>query len=159
MEKTELYYQVAHTHLVEQDHRNSQLESKATSILVIAATLVGVAAIVLKDFSASASDLSRTDLGFAAAVLLSFFVTVGFAIAALRVRTFDRRPVLGTFATHLSGDYESTKLVEWVGDEFAHSVEHNHGELAIKAKWVAWIIRAFVVQTALTGLLAVALRL
>ena len=51
MNKVELYYQVAHSHLLEQDARHRKLEVKVGSILGFGAALIGVSAFTVDQWS------------------------------------------------------------------------------------------------------------
>ena len=53
MDKFELYYQMAQAQLQDQADRNREVEYKATGILGLAVTLMGISVIVIKDFSGS----------------------------------------------------------------------------------------------------------
>ena len=127
MHKIELYYQVAMSRLADQDHRNQKLELKASGVLAISITLVGIASLTVKD-----ATVWTVVPGLLFAV--AFAGTVWFALRALRVREWDRGPRLQTLAGHLV-EYDDETLTEWVADEIERSVRsnelHHHSKSSI----------------------------
>ena len=153
MERNELYYRVAQSHLLDQDERNRQLEFKASGVIGLAVALAGVAVVVIKDFSQSPDSPSVGAVTVAAAFVITFVFSVALAVRASRVYTWRRDPDLRSFAQHLSDDYDDSKLVEWVGDQFANSVEHNENLIERKADTMNKAIVALMIQVALLAAL------
>ena len=158
MNRQELYYQVAHSQKAEQEQRNRQLEIKATWTLGFASTLVGVAVIVLKDFSGS-GDLSfdTPTLLVLVGFVLAFLSIVVSALNVIRIRTWRHDPILADFAKVLY-DYEEDGLTEWAGDQFKNAVEANEGLLTAKAKSVTWSLGSLAALVLFLGALSITIR-
>ena len=145
MENAELYYHVAHSHLLDQNERNRQLEFKARGTLVLAVTLTGVAAITVRDWSVWSSIPVTV---FA----LAFFYTVWFALQkALKVRDWWRNPDLNDLTDYLKKGPEAAKLTQWVGDAYSMVVDHNEKLLTGKAKATMKAMTGLVVQVIALG--------
>ena len=159
--KRELYYQVAHSHLSEQDGRNQLIEQKASGALALSSALVGIAAIVIKDFSGTSSvPLTGITLFFGTFMAVAFVATAGLSFRTLWIRSWQRTPDLKAFSEHLSNPiYEDEGMVEWVGDEFARSVEHNDRILNTKVDALRGAMIALVAEVAALAGLALSIRL
>ncbi|MDP6494544.1 MAG: hypothetical protein QGI09_03785 [Dehalococcoidia bacterium] len=159
MGKEQLYYQVAFAHLTDQDDRNKQLERKATAALTLSAALVGVGAILIKDFSVSPTALSEAVLWIAASVMVMFFFVVGLTFHVLKVREWRRDPGLQKFPGYIHDDeYTPDAMVEWVGDAYADSFTHNERLIHAKVWGVNWAFIALVSEVTLLAFLAFAIR-
>ena len=126
MEQTELYYQLAQSNLQDQDQRNRELELKATAILGVTSTLVGIGVLVLKTLSGvDGEGLSQTPVILFMSVLGAGFLIVFFGtVNALRPRDWRRDPELADIEQDLTA-YEPHVLEKWVGDQVQNNVNRN----------------------------------
>ena len=153
MNKINLYYEVAHSQLQEQDRRNGEFGGKAVGIMGVSASLLGINALVLRLSAPGAQGLSAIEIGVGVALLLSFLATFTLCLSVVRTRSWLRSPRLKDFAHHLR-DYEDEALTEWIGDQYRRSVEHNEGILSRKADLLSWGLGLLASSTLLTALLA-----
>ena len=160
MDSVELYYQVAQSHLLEQDQRNRDLELKATGTSGVGIALVGLAALVMADFSGvSANKLSALTFVLAGALGVTFLVAFYYSLRTLWVRDdWDRRPMPRELAGHLS-NYPEKELVEWVADGITCAHEINERVLITKANAVKRAMLALSSETVFLALLAISTRL
>ena len=158
MDKAELYYQVAHSHLQEQDQRNRDFDMKAIGVIGVSATLAGIAAIVLKDFSGASTDLSTLPIALTIFVGITFLAAFCFGLNTVRPGKWRRDPNLNDFASHLP-DYADDVLIEWAGDQFRNAVEKNDAALKMKATSVLCAIIALFFLAAALIALAVSVRI
>ena len=136
MSKADLYYQIALAQYQEQHRRSAGSDARAAAMMAVAATLAGIGAVILKDFTGR-STLSFWTSATTALLAFAFIGAAGSAIAGLRPRRWSVSPVPRTLASHLhSPDYEEAGLTEWVGDGLATSVAHNEVLLVAKARAV-----------------------
>ena len=125
MRKWELYYQVAHAQLMEQERRLRALRGKATSFIGITTTLVGITGLVLSGFpGASVLPLSIPFIVLMIASAIAFLGALGCGLWVLWPRTWRSDPNLRVFSGHLP-EYEDDVLVEWAGDQLSNAVEAN----------------------------------
>ena len=132
MQKYELYYQVAHSHLQEQDQRAQSLEVRASGAMGLGVALLGLVALIINTaFEPGA--LVSPGLAIMVACLVAFLSVVGFGFTALRPGGGWRRdPDLKRFESYLP-HYEDDTLVKWAGDQFREAVDANEGTLQAKA--------------------------
>lgn len=121
----ELYYQVAAAQKLEQDNRHRQLEAKATAVLAVAATLLGLA-------SFTAPQWSSWSFIPASVLLVAFLWTAWWAVRAVRVREYDISPQLEELSRHL-GSYPIEKLTEWVADALSKAIKGKEAKLVSMA--------------------------
>lgn len=143
MRKTELYYQVAYSHLQDQDKRNSELEGKATSLTGIIVLLMSIGAILLKDFSNTpGQSLSVASMVIIALGLLAFSGTMLATFNALRPRSDWRRdPQLSELAEHASNAEKTDEFLEdWVCKGISNSLDVNEKFVLKKANCVKYAI-------------------
>ena len=147
MDKYDLYYQVAHSHLVEQDTRNQQLEFKASGAIAVSATLMGLAGLTVEHWGS----LSQFPAFF---MLLAFIVTASSTMPILWTKAFSRRPQLAILSGHLRDpQFGDNGLTDWVADEFTTSIKHNDDLLSSKAKWFRVSLSGLVAEGIALGVL------
>ena len=146
MQKTELYYQVALSQMEEQEQRNQAIDLKMSGLITLSVTLVGVAAIVLKDFSQNQSiaNWSTNPVALVGLALFLFVMTCGAWVLSPR-SGWRRDPDLKRFREHLP-DYGDEVFVKWAGDQLGNAVEANEPKLNNKFKWLGYAIWALAVQ-------------
>ena len=129
-------YHVAHAHLQEQDHRNRDFDLKAAGCLGIATTITGMGAILLNGFlNNSSREMTTLSLVFIALSALVYICTLGCGLLVMRLREWRFDPDLSKFAAYLP-DYDDEAFVEWAGDQFKNSAESNSKVLARKARFL-----------------------
>ncbi len=160
MDKFELYYQVAFSHLLEQDQRNRDLEIKASGTLGVGVAIVGLAALVIADFSTSSSlRLSAYTFLSLAALGIMFVGVFVCTIYTLWVRSgWDRRPDPEELAENLS-KFNDNELAEWVGDGISKAYKINEKNLVGKANAIRLGMTALSAETVFLALLAITTRL
>lgn len=158
MNTEELYYQVAHSHQLDQDDRNRQLEIKASGTLALAVALIGIGAVVWTDLSTK--DVPTAAWLFALGLGLSFLAVAIAAFGVLRPRVWDRAPELERFSENIvEGRFEGSALIEWVGDQFSKNISSNEAIIEAKASTLTWAMLGLVVQAGTLAGLAITLRL
>jgi hypothetical protein len=151
MNSRELYYQVAHTHLADQDDRNRQLETKATAILGLSATMLGFGVFTVEHWLWWS--YIPGIITFAAFVYTAFS-----SLKAVWVRKWDRRPQLNELATHIhSGEYKDEGLIEWVADQYSTSIDLNEPIIVDKAGWIRTASVGLALEAAALGFLILGL--
>ncbi len=142
MRKTELYYQVAYSHLQDQDNRNSGLEGKATVLTSVAVLLMSIGAILLKDFSdAPDRGLPMASIALITMGVMAFLWTMFATFNALRPRDWRRDPELPELAEHVSNPEKSDGFLEgWVCKGISNSIDHNEKFVLEKSDWVTCAI-------------------
>lgn len=155
MSKYELYYQTALAQYQRQFGQSTGFDARATAMLAVAATLAGIGAVILKDFSGQATFSVWTAV-VTGLVAITFIVAAGSAISGLRPRPWHVSPNPNVLAEHLhSPEYEESGLTEWVGDELARSVAQNAKVIMAKGKAVSTAAGCVAVMTVLVIVLAV----
>ena len=150
MSKAEIYLQVTQAQHEENYRRGRGFDARAAAVLGLTATLAGIAAIILKDFSGPRPPSLPT-----ITVLTAFALAAGAAmwcsLRALRPSGWlgiDHRKL----SEHLQ-DLEVACAAKWVGDQFCEAVEHNERLLTAKARSVIgacrWLFGAVVLVVAL----------
>lgn len=123
MDKYDLYYQVAHSQVVEQDARNQQLEFKASASIGLSATLIGLAGFTINTWN-------NWSILLAIFMLMAFLVAAIAAILILWVRNFYISPKLPEFSKHLTeGVFNDPQLTEWTADAYSVSIDLNEAAL------------------------------
>ena len=108
MDKSQLYYGVAKSHLDGQYIRKAQLESRAGFAFGLGTLFLGIAALV----SPWSNGLSL----YLAAGLVGVFLLVGLlSLDVFRIRDFMRSPNLNEMAEYLP-DYEDAAMTEWASE-------------------------------------------
>lgn len=144
MQKEELYYQVAHSHLQEQDQRAHSLELRASGAMALGVALLGLTALVVNTSFTGKDVLAAPTLGIAAACGLAFIAVLACGISAQRPSGWRRDPDLAKFKEYLP-QYADDILVEWAGDQFQAAVVENEKTLTTKAMFVGYTFLAVVV--------------
>ena len=133
MDKDDVFYEVARSQLEEQEQRRIATDSKAMRLVGLAVAFVGVAVIVLKDFSNNSGPLSCWSIGLAAAICVVALVIVGLVLWVLKPGTWARDPKLSDFLDAIRDpQYASYNFTEWAGRQFANAVEKNEKVLNMK---------------------------
>ena len=154
MNKAELYYQVTHERLDDQDDRNRVIELKASGTLGLSITLMGIAVIVAKGFSTgSAQTLSTTSLTLFLGMGVWFLAVAVLALLISWARDFRRDPYLAKFAEYVAEDYKPEAMIEWIGDGYRDSVISNERTIERKASHLQLAMLALIGQVALLALL------
>ena len=150
MSKQEIYLQIVRSQHEENYRRGRGFDARAATVLGLAATLAGIAAIVLKDFSGP-RPLSPETI----AILAAFALAAG---AAMRcsLRALSPRGWLGIDFKGLSErlqEIDPARGAEWVGDQFRETVEYNEAVLTAKGRSVIracrWLFGAALLVVAL----------
>ena len=136
MQKTEVYYQIAHSQLQQQYDDIRTMDTKAAGILALAAALGGVAALVLKSFSSDPKlEMSLATVAASICFCVFFILTCAFALLVLKTGSRRSDPDLEKFSSLLP--YSSDKAMgEWAGDQLRNAVTANEDRLARKARWM-----------------------
>ena len=159
MNKFDLYYQVAHSHLVEQDNRNQQLDFKASGVIALSATLMGFAALTVTGWAS-------WSIWLALSMLIDFAVAAGASIPILWTKDFDRSPDLPFLSQQLASSdddglarFDDDGLTLWTAKEFSISVKINDRVLDNKADWLEWALAGLIAEAVLLGLLVISTNL
>ena len=154
MTKEDLYYQIALAQYQEQYRRSAGFDARAGSMLAVAATLAGIGAVILKDFSGQ-STLSLWTGSVTALLAGAFIAAAGCAIRGLWPRQWRVNPTPSGLAVHLHSpeEYEEAGLTEWIGDELAESVDFNNKLLMAKGR----AVRASAVYVGIMAVLVIGL--
>lgn len=120
--------------LKEQRESQRGIDQKVSGLIGISATLVGVAAIVLKDFSGSPEGLSWVSALLASVIALTFLAEVYWGYQIMKPREFRHDPDLEKFSEYLGGDYADDAFVGWMGDQLRNSVSYNDKMLKAKVE-------------------------
>ena len=125
MNDCDLFYSIAQSARAEQVRYNKELELRAVGTLGIAATMVVVAALVMKDSPVEGlSGLPTVCCFFAGELGLSFCLTAFFSIWTLWPRHWERRPEPTDLARHLRLEVRAG-LVEWAAESVIKSLDAN----------------------------------
>lgn len=100
MSKYELYYQISLAQYQEQHRRSAGFDARAMTMIAVAATLAGIGAVILKDFSGQ-STLSAWTIAVTGLVAITFVGAATSAISGLRPRQWSVSPDPKTLAGHL----------------------------------------------------------
>ena len=157
MNKTDLYYEVAVAQYQSQVQRSSGLDARAVAIMAVAATLAGISAVILKDFSGGSTLTWWTGVptGLIALALLG---SVLYGVRGVKPRKWRINPGLRTLASHLES-YEDEPLTEWVGDRLQQSVDWNEEIIIAKGRALIRAARCLAAMALLVIVLAVAVNL
>ena len=133
-----MYYQVAQSQLLDQYQRNRDLDIKLVAAIATAATLGGITAVVLKDFTGSDST-SFTPFTIIPVIIITvgLVVTNLSAIFGLLPRAWRGDPDLCKFSSYLH-DYDDVTIAEWAGDQLRNAVRYNETVLFDKSKSLVW---------------------
>ena len=151
MNKYELYYQVAHSHLAEQDVRNQGLELKASASIGLSATMLGLAGLTVAHWG-------QWSFVPAAIMLAAFIVVMGASVLMLWARKWHRSPTLATLYDHLP-NYDDEGLISWTANEFSSSIDHNDQLLDGKATRLKVVLAALYVEGMALGVLVLSTNL
>ena len=128
MEKEELYYQLALHQLEEQSRRNREIQTKATGLLGLSATLVAVAVFTLR----LTPDVAWWPFLALALVGVGFAAVSGFCISILRAREWRGYPNLDDYTTIME-TYDVLGMIEAAGDSMHESYKYNDRVITRKA--------------------------
>lgn len=141
MDRHQLYYEVAFRTAEDDNRTYRDFQTKAASLLGIAAALVGVAMIILKDFSGGTSSpisLSGIEIGMVVAVSLTFIAVGVISIYVLWPKTWHSDPHIENYSTHVKDTgYEDDVLVDWTADQYRNAVQKNRDRLGRTATMIA----------------------
>ena len=153
MDRIDLYYEVTRDKLLSQESLNKEFGAKASNLLGFGAAMIGAGVIIL--------NLSGAKLGpdvpafwVSIVLVLAFVSTALFGLNVLWNRPWEHSPTASGFAKHLHG-YQSNTLTEWVGDEYARSVDHNKGALIQKATALQWGVTSLTLEALLVAVLGI----
>ena len=134
MDKYELYYQVAKSHLQEQERRRRAVELKAGSVMTLGVTLLGIAGLIITLFVSEAGSLSAYSVTFAALTLAAFLLLFAFSMRTLWSTDWEVRPEFGELREHVDNDdYTDEQIMEWAANDMAKAYTINLARLADKA--------------------------
>ena len=134
MDKYELYYQVAKSHLHEQERRRRAVEMKAGSVMTLGVTLLGIAGLIITLFVSEAGSLSAYSVTFAALTLAAFLLLFAFSMRTLWSTDWEVRPESGELREHVdNADYTNAQIVEWAANDMTIAYTINLARLADKA--------------------------
>ena len=145
----ELYYQVASSQKLEQDNRHRQLELKATAVLAVAATLLGLA-------SFTASQWTSWSIIPGIVLLAAFGWTALWAVVGLKIRQHHASPQLQELSDHIdSGKFGPLKLTEWVADALTEAVKFNEAVSLSIAGAISRAVYGLAVEAFALGMLMI----
>lgn len=133
MQKTELYYQVAHSHLQEQEQRAHSLDVRAAGSMALAVAILGVAALIINSLDSLDQWLYCPALILGIIGGCAFFGVLVFGHLVQRPGLWRRDPDLEQFESFLAA-YDDLTLVQWVGNQFKKATEANERTLNNKAR-------------------------
>lgn len=153
----ELYYRHGLAQLSEQYQRGRGLDARAGTVAAVASALVGVAAIVLKDFTGPTAP-GKVSIIVASMIALSFLGSMGYCLRAISPRKawyFD--PPLDEFVEGFD-KYPKTNPTRWTGNQIRNSVRKNELAINHKAKALSRAVTCLIVMGMLTVALGVAVK-
>ena len=134
MDKYELYYQVANSHLQEQERRRRAVELKARSVMTLGVTLLGIAGLIITLFVSEAGSLSAYSVTFVALTLAAFLLLFAFSMRTLWSTDWEIRPESGELREHVDNDnYTDEQIMEWAASDMVRAYTINLTRLADKA--------------------------
>ena len=119
MDKYELYYQAAHSKLVNQDRRIDSIRQRSSWVFGISTTLIGLAAI-------STGEWPQYLFAPAGLMVACWIAATGICLRVLRPREWQGNPPLSEFKDNLdSGQYEDEGMAAWAGNAISTAYDHN----------------------------------
>lgn len=135
MDKDDLYYQIASNKLTEQYQRGRGFDSRAVGIMGLSATVGGIAAVVLKDFTGTATS-GEADVAVAIVLAMSVLATMLCSILALRPRKEWRHdPELGKLSSQMR-NWDEVVTLRKVSLAMRDAITANNDILSDKGKHV-----------------------
>lgn len=123
MSKYELYYQISLAQYQEQHRRSAGFDARAMTMIAVAATLAGIGAVILKDFSGQ-STLSAWTIAVTGLVAITFVGAATSAISGLRPSSGASAPIRRPWqdtsihrSTEYAGGRSAASVVSVRGDE------------------------------------------
>ena len=156
MDKYELYYQVAKSHLQEQERRRRAVELKAGSVMTLGVTLLGIAGLIITLFVSEAGSLSAYSVTFAALTLAAFLLLFAFSMRTLWSADWEMRPDSNELQEHVANaDYTSEQIMEWAANDMARVYVNNQAKLVDKAIMARGAMIALSAEVVFLTLLAI----
>ena len=141
MDKYELYYSVAQAQLLEQDKRWQAVEMKARSFTTLGVALLGVAGVIITNFTNGISGLDIYSWCAGILVLIAFCCSAGFSISALYIRNWNISPDLKELQGHVSNsEYDDAQIIEWTADAMTDASIDNDIILENKTTMVRYAL-------------------
>ena len=134
MDRYELYYQVANSHLQEQERRRRAVELKARSVMTLGVTLLGIAGLIITLFVSEAGSLSAYSVTFVALTLAAFLLLFAFSMRTLWSSDWEMRPDTSELQEHVANaDYTGEQIMQWAADSMTTAYVNNQAKLVDKA--------------------------
>ena len=137
IDRYDLYYRVVYTRLQDQDRRNSELESKASTIIGVAVTLGGIGGAIFAIMGSSLKDgeaIPTSMLAPLAGALAFLCAAVFCGVTALFPRDWRRDPKLSALAGHVCNPQTPTNQVTyWVCDQMQKAIDANESIIGQKS--------------------------
>ena len=129
MEKSDLYYNVARDRFQYQDSLHKDFGTKAINLVGFGGALVAAGGLIMR-LSGQGMNTGPSDSALSSFIALGVFFSLaaGFGIWTIWPRDWRHNPAVNVLKEHLS-HYGDQALVEWTGDEYAQSIEHNQPRL------------------------------
>ena len=145
MDRYELYYNFVHSQILEQNTRMRTTQGRAISVMTLATALLGVAGLIVSDFTWGINSLPQLLASFfAVAVVVCFTATIILSLMTMIVGQWYISPPPNELRSHIPNpEYEDDGLVEWVADGMTEAYHHNNKVLAKKSEHLQCAMGAF----------------
>lgn len=134
MNKHELYYQIAKSHLEDQDQRNREIQSKSIRLAQFAILTASAGIVLLQDFNGvQSTPIAWIGIG----VSLTFFAAAMIATGMIvQIKGWIRNPSARSVAVHVKDDdITDDGLTKWTADAITDSIERNEQIIQSKSCW------------------------
>lgn len=159
MDRFEFYYQYALSKIKEQNERKQSLEVKARNSMGLSIALLGVAGLIVSNFSTdmmSKSDFAWTIIGL---ILVASLFCIALSLRSLYVHEWHINPAPETLQQHLKNpEYADAVLLEWAADGMISAYSINESTLQDKDTKLRLALATLSFQGAFLGLLMLVTR-
>lgn len=161
MDRYELYYNYAHSQIQEQNGRMRTTQGRAINVMTLAIALLGVAGLLVSDFTWGVNPVHRLMSSICAVCLVGCFaVSIVFSLTAMIVKQWQISPLPDELQSHAPNrEYTDEQLLEWVADGMVNAYRHNNRILDKKAGYLQWALVAFWCEVGAMALLAISVNL
>lgn len=161
MDRYELYYNYVHSQIREQDNRMRTTQGRAINVMTLAVALLGVAGLLVSDFTWGVNPVQRLVSSICAICLVGCFVaSIVFSLMAMIVNRWHASPHPAQLQAHAPNrEYTDAQLMEWVADGMVEAYRHNNQILNKKAGYLQWALVAFWCEVGVIALLAISVNL
>lgn len=155
LDKFSLYYDFAKMRYLQTFQQNRDFDIKASGMLALAVTLVGIAAVVIKDIPMNLKDEIVCEVLIATIILLAAFITtVVCSFKALALREWEV-PDTADLAKELNSFNDQEDAMQWTADGLQDADAHNMKVVARKGEWLNSGLIGLVILVFPIGFLAV----